>query len=485
MVYVVSFIPKVTLTIDILPCTGNRNGGEVKNIGSNGNYWSGSLNAENTNNAYELNFNDEKVNVNNNNRNNGYSVRLARVATEFKFHIMQSSFSLLYSQLLSDLYVAYYDARRHKRNKPYQLAFEENLDSNLSELASELYNRTYRARPSTCFLIRDPKIREVFAADFRDRIVHHLYYNYTHEMFERTFIQDSYSCIKGRGTHYGIDRLEQHIRRESLNYTEKCYILKMDIKGYFMQISRKILLDRTLFLLRKMATHRISKVDARCWQNVVDMDFVEYLSREIILLNPVENCIRHGKCSEWSALPDSKSLFCSPEGCGLPIGNLTSQLFSNVYLSVLDDYMKRTLKCRRYGRYVDDFYVVSADKEWLKALIPQVREFLSCELNMTLHEGKTRIADSFYGVEFLGAYLKPFRKYVGNESLRRMRRKLPRLRKVSDPQKMRSTINSYLGIMSHYAAYHVKQHFFESLFCQRCGYFTRWYGKFVLYPNQS
>lgn len=134
---------------------------------------------------------------------------------------------------------------------------------------------------------------------------------------------------------------------------------------------------------------------------------------------------------------------------------------------------------------MDDFYVVSADKEWLMSLIPQVREFLLRELNMTLHEGKTRIADSFHGVEFLGAYLKPFRNYVGNECLRRMRRKLPRLRMVSDPQKLRSTLNSYLGIMSHYAAYHVKQHFFEPLSYQRCGYFTRWYGKFVLYPNQS
>ena len=134
------------------------------------------------------------------------------------------SFSITYNQLLFDLHFAYYEARRHKRNKSYQIAFEKNLTANLEQLAAELFARTYRPEPPTCFIIKDPKKREIFAADFRDRIVHHLYYNYTHELFERNFIADSYSCIKGRGTHYGISRLESHIRKESLNYTEKAYI---------------------------------------------------------------------------------------------------------------------------------------------------------------------------------------------------------------------------------------------------------------------
>ncbi|MBP3354007.1 MAG: RNA-directed DNA polymerase, partial [Bacteroidales bacterium] len=99
-------------------------------------------------------------------------------------------YKLTKEQLLADLYQAYYAARKHKRNKPYQLRFEANLDNNLKELCDELYNRRYKARPSTCFIISDPKKREVFAADFRDRIVHHLYYNYTHEIYERTFICD-------------------------------------------------------------------------------------------------------------------------------------------------------------------------------------------------------------------------------------------------------------------------------------------------------
>ena len=125
-------------------------------------------------------------------------------------------------QLYEDLHKAYLDARRHKRNRPYQLRFEAHLEENLESLCDVLWNRTYQPLPSDCFIITDPKRREVFAAHFRDRIVHHLYFNYTHEMFERTFIEDSYSCIKGRGTHYGI-------------YISRATLERMDAKLYALE----------------------------------------------------------------------------------------------------------------------------------------------------------------------------------------------------------------------------------------------------------
>lgn len=124
--------------------------------------------------------------------------------------------TLSYPQLLIDLHTAYLDARRHKRNRQYQIDFEKDMDKNLHILADELFSRTYRPAPSICFIIEDPKKREVFAADFRDRIVHHLYYNYTHELFERNFIADSYSCIKHRGTHNVL----QLNKREQLSTEE-------------------------------------------------------------------------------------------------------------------------------------------------------------------------------------------------------------------------------------------------------------------------
>lgn len=134
--------------------------------------------------------------------------------------------------------------------------FESQLDYNLNVLCDELMERTYVPGSSQCFIINDPKKREVFAAEFRDRIVHHLYYNMVHTMLERTFIQDSYSCIKGRGTHYGVRRLEHHIRSASCNYTQPCYVLKLDIKGHFMHIDRCLLLKIVLEDLGRLAVRR-------------------------------------------------------------------------------------------------------------------------------------------------------------------------------------------------------------------------------------
>ena len=147
-------------------------------------------------------------------------------------------YRLTRNQLLYDLYVAFYDAARHKHKMSYVVKFESNLAENLNELCDDLLSRRYRAQPSKCFIIDYPKKREVFAAMFRDRIVHHLFFRYTHQLFERTFIADSYSCIKGRGTHYGIDRIRQHIREASLNWQEPCYSMSLDIRGYFMHINR-------------------------------------------------------------------------------------------------------------------------------------------------------------------------------------------------------------------------------------------------------
>ncbi len=372
-------------------------------------------------------------------------------------------YQLTREQLRFDLEKAYLDARRHKRNRPYQRCFEAMASSNLDDLCLELWTRTYTPRPATCFIITDPKKREVFAAEFRDRIVHHLYYNYVHEMLERTFIQDSYSCIKGRGTHYGISRLERHIRQESQNYTQPCWVLKLDIRGYFMHIDRQRLLRITLSELERMSTHRISKHSSERWHDRVDMDFVAYLSREIILLNPIDNCRVLGRPDDWADLPHDKSLFHSVSGQGLPIGNLTSQLFSNVYLNVFDQYMKRQLRCRHYGRYVDDAYVVSADREYLHRLVVSVRNFLSECLGLTLHEGKLRLCSVRQGVEFLGAYLKPRRRYVSNATLRRMKPKIRGLELVVNDGQLLSTLNSLLGVLGHYCTLRLQRSLFLSL----------------------
>ncbi|NVP17146.1 hypothetical protein HUU51_00290 [Candidatus Gracilibacteria bacterium] len=137
-------------------------------------------------------------------------------------------------KLLQNLFIAYYDARKNKRNKKTQLEFEINLESNLLSLYEELINGKYIVGKSIYFIQKTPVKREIFAGNFRDRIIHHLLYNYISPIFENEFIYDSYSCIKGRGTSFGIERINKAIRSCSNNYTEDCYILKLDISGYFM-----------------------------------------------------------------------------------------------------------------------------------------------------------------------------------------------------------------------------------------------------------
>ncbi len=300
-------------------------------------------------------------------------------------------------------------------------------------------------------------------------------------MMERTFIADSYSCIPKRGTHYGIDRLDRHIRQESQNYRERCYVMKMDISGYFMHISRSKLLSITLRQLRHMAGHRIAPDSRDTWNDRVDMDFTEYLTRVIALHDPLTNCMRRGKATDWIGLPREKSLFYSPEGCGLPIGNLTSQLFSNIYLNELDQYIKRTLRCRYYGRYVDDFYIVSCDREWLLSLRRPIADFVEKHLGLSLNEGKTIVAEARRGVEFLGAYVKPRRRYVSNHTLRRMKKKIPLLELCETPEMLRSTLNSMLGLLQHYRSYTIRRNLFYGLdYIYAYGHYKSGLRRFVL-----
>ena len=439
-----------------VPAAGWRSGSSLNNAGDNGNYWSSTPNESNTQNAYNLNFNSSNHNVNRNNRNNGQSVR---PVSELTMTSQQNDdfrhFSISGTQLFQDLYRAYKDARRNKRGKGYQLTFELELEDNLARLRDELLSGSYHPLTSTCFVIHDPKMREIFAADFRDRIVHHLFYNYTYKLFERTFIYDSYSCIAGRGTHLGISRLEHHIRSVSAGYSQPCYVLKVDIRGYFMSINRNRLLDICSKTLDRMK-RRESDIEGLTWGEKLDYPFMHYLLRKIICFNPIENCRMLGRKDDWNNLPTEKSLFSAPTDCGLPIGNLSSQLFSNIYLNELDQYVKRELGCRHYGRYVDDAYIVDGNMDRLKSIVPLISDFLDSRLGLKINERKTRIYDARFGVEFLGAYVRPFRTYISNSSLKRISKKMTIVPR-NDVKSLQSSVNSCLGVMSHYDSYCIRK----------------------------
>lgn len=365
-------------------------------------------------------------------------------------------------KLLIDLFQAYYYARSNKRNTLNALNFEMDYEHNLFQLHEEIISGIYKIKPSICFINYKPVQREIFAADFRDRVVHHLVYNYIAPIFDKTFINDSYSCRKGKGTHYGIKRVSKFIRSCSQNYHKDCYILKLDVKGYFMSIQRALLFSMVKATLLKYKN-----------KTNFDLQLVLGLLEQIIFNDPTKNYIMKGKRNDWDGLPPSKSLFHSGEGKGLPIGNLTSQLFSNVYFNQFDHFAKKELGIKYYGRYVDDFIIVHPDKNYLLQIIPVINNYLQKELMLTLHPKKIYLQHFSKGVQFLGAIIVPYRNYVSNRTksnfystVNNWNRIIENEQTMTEIQKQDflCTVNSYLGIMSHYKTNNLKNKImFENL----------------------
>lgn len=359
-------------------------------------------------------------------------------------------------KLLIDLFRAYYDARKNKRSTINALAFEINYESKLFELYKEIKNGTYKTNRSVCFISFKPIQREIFAADFRDRIVHHLIFNYISPLFERLFINDSYSCRIGRGTSYGIKRLDYFVRSCSQNYTRDCYILKLDIRGYFMAIDHFLLYQKVEAVLNRF------RKEAN-----FDVNLILRLIRQSIFCDPTQNCLIKGKKENWDGLPKSKSLFWTNKNKGLPIGNLTSQLFGNVYLNDFDHFVKHKIGCRYYGRYVDDIVIVHQDKEYLKSLIPILKEFLQKELFLELHPKKIYLQHFSRGVCFLGAVLKPYRIYIRNQTKGSFYKKIkywnnfieekPNEFNGENLEQFLSCLNSYLGNMKQFNTYKLRK----------------------------
>lgn len=353
-------------------------------------------------------------------------------------------------QLREALFRAYFDARRNKRNTINALQFELDLEDNILKLYDDIIYGTYTISPSICFIVDKPVKREVFAANFRDRVVHHYIINQLIDIFENQFIYDSYSCREGKGTLFGISRLQKFIRSCSNNYRRDAYVLKLDLQGFFMNIDKKLLCDKVVGLVRRKYGG---------W----DADILVSLIRQVIMNDPTAGCIVKGSRSDWDGLPANKSLFHSAPGCGLPIGNLTSQIFANYYLSDFDRYMKETLKLRYYGRYVDDFFVVHSDRDFLKSLIPVVREYLKLTVGCVLHPKKVYLQSCYKGVSFLGAYIMPYRTYPSRRTRTNFAQAAYGIATNAPPiservcrEEMKLTearVNSYLGFMRHSRSY--------------------------------
>jgi retron-type reverse transcriptase len=352
---------------------------------------------------------------------------------------------------LWELFNAYYTCRGNKRNTHNALSFEVDYENNLVQLCNDLNNNNYKIRRSIAFIVKKPVFREIFAADFRDRVVHHLIINKLNPLFEKEFISDSYACRVDKGTHYGIKRVAGFIQNCSHNYTGDCYILKLDILGFFMHINRFILFER----LEKFIQVKYQEPDK---------ELLIRLCKEIIFNEPTQNCTIKGSTKNWEGLPNNKSLFHSAPGCGLPIGNLTSQVFANFYMNSLDHFIKYDLGIKYYGRYVDDFVIIHPDKEYLKRLIPLLTSYLSTTLQLTLHPKKQYLQHYTKGVRFLGTVIKANRIYIGNRTKGNFYMAIQKQNKVVENNIIQleqlnqflSSMNSYLGIMKHYKTYRLR-----------------------------
>jgi retron-type reverse transcriptase len=287
-----------------------------------------------------------------------------------------------------------------KRGRADVQEFELHVMDHLLELHKELEEKTYRHSKYESFVIVDPKRRVIHKASVRDRVLHHTLYRMLYPYFDRTFASDSFSCRDGKGMHKAIDRFRVFAGKVSQNHTRTCWVLKCDIRQFFGSIDHRILM-------------RIFK------QNIPDEDIL-WLLEKIIESFETEN----------------------RRNAGLPLGNLTSQLFSNVYMNHFDQFVKHKLKIKYFVRYADDFVFLSRDKSFLKSLIPIVRSFLLFDLHLTLHPNKIFLKTIASGVDFLG-----WVHFTDHRVLRTVTKN--RMYKRIQEHPTQETMQSYLGLLKH------------------------------------
>ena len=285
-----------------------------------------------------------------------------------------------------NIYKAYTQCRKNKTNTINALKFEQNILENLWGLHDALTTNQYTIGKSLCFLTSSPKLREVFASDFRDRVVHHVLVDALEPLFECKFIHDVYNNRKGRGTHMAVAQAKRY-----MNQTPHGYYLQLDIKGFFYNLDKQILMD---------------KIKQEVIGSMLDVSSVLNLTHKIVWHDPTSHYMFRGDKRKLSLLPAHKTLFKIDKNKGLPIGNLTSQFFANVYMNDFDNYVKRKLKVKRYIRYVDDFVLFDKSKERLRYLQKEIEEYLNKELHLTLRED-SKLKRHTEGLDFLGYIIRP------------------------------------------------------------------------------
>ena len=411
---------------------------------STSNLWS--VTENNSNNSWNVNFNNG--NTNNNNKNNSNVGRAV---------------SALGEEELVGWIEAADDCCRNKKTGWHCTEYRIREEV-LVELALAVKNRSYKPLVSECFVVKHPKLREIFAAHFLDRIVQHWIILRLEPLLEEHFVECgdvSFNCRKGYGTLRAVKYLEQGIKEVSRDYTQDAYIGKFDLQSFFMSINKRRLWE----MLREFIVERY---------HGADKDTLLWLTEVTVMHRPQDNCIRKGDLSLWDKLPRHKSLFHMD---GMAIGNITSQILANFYLSGFDAWASKW--CREHGgcyvRFVDDMVVVLPSKKDVKEFYRLAKERLAREVLLRFHPDKVYMQHVSKGVKFIGSVLKPGRMYLSNrtvgwmwEMLQGMENHCKRLaaRKHITKEVLETvehdvcSCNSYMGFLVHHATYGLRRKMF-------------------------
>lgn len=345
----------------------------------------------------------------------------------------------MYTQLchLENLFHAHTQAQLDNRYKRRICVFTFSLEENVLRLQWELLHGAYIPRPYTYFTLHDPKTRSIAAPDFRDRVVQHAIVNVIQPLFEKQFICDSYACRTNKGTHFAAKRLKKFLMasRSFHGKDTQIYVLQCDIRKFFQSVSWDILLGMI--------------------SNTVSCPKTQALIKTIVTT--------HSSSNEYPA----ESSISLKQRTGLPIGNLTSQLFANIYLNELDHFIKDRLRVRWYGRYMDDFFVLHHDRAYLKQLRFTINTFLQEKLHLSLHPKKLTIKNVSTGVPFVGYRTFYDHVLVRGATLRRIERNYrSKVKQVNHglltSKKLAETKASILGHFKHADSYGLTKKLFQT-----------------------
>lgn len=311
---------------------------------------------------------------------------------------------------VANLFAAWNEFKKGKRKKRDVALFELHLENNIFALHRVLTDKTYTHEPYVDFYVCDPKRRHIHKASVRDRVLHQAIFRVLYPVFDKHFIFDSYSSRINKGTHAGVARLKNACRSVSRNWKSSAWVLKCDVRKFFDSIDHDI--------LRSLIAKKV--------------DDVQLLALLDILFASFEKT----------------------KGKGLPLGNVTSQLFANIYLNELDQFIKHELKAKHYFRYCDDFVIVHTDRKFLEHAEGCIAQFLKEKLLLLLHPNKVEIRKVRQGIDFLGYVVLPYSVVLRTKTKRRLLRKAQEVmvkfaQGKTREEAIRAIAASYLGILSH------------------------------------